>query len=100
MWTVLTRVIAAVACLWAAGALAACRLDRGTCTARRFLALGFGLWGGFFVYSAITRPLETLHTALLTGSITRGLAVWLAVGVVVLVRQRERVLRKWQGHGD
>jgi hypothetical protein len=55
--------------------------NRATRSARRFLAVGFAGWGVFFALALASASPDIM------GGLSRGLAVWVAIGVILLVRQ-------------
>jgi hypothetical protein len=92
--TTVSRLIAIVTSLAAGWALVALASDRGTRSARWFTAIGF--WG-LAVTSGVAmflRPLEHLTTALLVTAVARALQSWVAVGVILIVRQQYLLVKR------
>lgn len=86
--TLATRILAILSCASAGGYLVALVGDRGTRSARWFTAVGFFGLTAITVASVWVHPLEDMDTALLVTGVARLLQTWVAVGVVLVVRQR------------
>lgn len=92
--TLASRIVAALTCLAAAAYLLALVGDRGTRSSRWFTAVGFLGLTAVTVWSSITHPLERLDTALISSGIARAFQSWVAVGVILIVQQRRRLVRR------